>query len=200
MTTIVVVKKLGQVAIAADTMTKYGSYTNERAAYIVNHEKIFQIGHSYIALSGPATADLAIRDFFARKGSHVKLATPLEIFRIWNELHLVLKDEYFLNPAKEQDDSFESSRSRVLIANPHGIFGVDSYRFVQEFTKFYAYGSGSEFAMGALFAAYDSDRSASELATLAVKAAAEFDDATGEPITTYSLALKKGKARRSQSS
>lgn len=195
MTTIVVVKKHGQVAIAADTLTKYGDYTNERATYIVNHEKIFHTNGNYIALSGPATADLAIREFFARKGSKLELNTPLEIFRVWNELHQVLKDEYFLNPTKDTEDSFESSRSRALIANAHGIFGVDSYRFVQEFTKFYAYGSGNEFALGALFSAYDSEFSAVELATLAVKAAAEFDDATAEPITAFALNLKQRKAK-----
>jgi ATP-dependent HslUV protease, peptidase subunit HslV len=195
MTTIVVVKKLGQVAIAADTLTKYGSYTNERAEYIVNHEKIFLVGDSYIGLSGAATADLAVRDFFMRKYREAKLHTPIEIFRVWNELHQILKEEFFLNPTKEQEDSFESSRMRVLIANPQGIFGVDSYRFVQEFTKFYAYGSGSEFALGALFAAYNSDLSAEELATLGVKAAAEFDDATGLPLTSYSLSLKKAKGK-----
>lgn len=195
MTTIVVVKKLGQVAIAADTLTKYGSYTNERAEYIVNHEKIFRVGDSYIGLSGSATADLAVRDFFMRKYREAKLHTPIEIFRVWNELHQILKEEFFLNPLKEQDDSFESSRTRALIANPQGIFGVDSYRFVQEFTKFYAYGSGSEFALGALFAAYDSKLSAEELATLGVKAAAEFDDATGLPLTSYSLSVKKAKGK-----
>ena len=195
MTTIVVVKKLGRVAIAADTLTKYGNYTNERAAYIVNHEKIFPVGDSYIALSGSATVDLAIRDFFARKNKSIKLHTPLEIFRVWNELHLSLKNDYFLNPNKDQDDSFESSRSSALIANPHGIFGIDSYRYAQEYTKFYACGSGSEFALGALFAAYDSELSAADLATLGVKAAAEFDDATGEPITNFSLNLKKGRAK-----
>lgn len=191
MTTIVVVKKHGQVAIAADTLTKYGSYTNERAEYIVNHEKIFQVGDSYVGLSGSATADLATRDYFARKGKAVKLHSPLAIFRVWNELHQSLKNDYFLNPTKDQDDSFESSRSSTLIANAYGIFGIDSYRYAQEYTKFYACGSGSEFALGALFAAYNSELTALELATLAVKAAAEFDDATGEPITSFSLALKK---------
>jgi ATP-dependent HslUV protease, peptidase subunit HslV len=193
MTTIVVVKKAGQIAIAADTLTKYGDYTKESATYIVNHEKIFQVGESYIALSGSATADLAIREFFMRKGAKVKLTTAVEIFRVWNELHKILKDKYFLNPSKHEDDSFESSRSRALIANPHGIFGVDSYRYVQEFTKFYAYGSGSDFALGALFAAYDTNRSAVEVAELAVQAATEFDDSTGTPIQTFTLKLKKSK-------
>ena len=71
MTTIVVVKKAGQIAIAADTLTKYGHYTKESATYIVNHEKIFQVGESYIALSGSATADLAIREFFTRKSAKI---------------------------------------------------------------------------------------------------------------------------------
>ncbi len=187
MTTIVVVKKAGQIAIAADTLTKYGDYTKESATYIVNHEKIFRVGENYIALSGCATADIAIREYFARKKSKIKLTSPTEIFRVWNDLHKVLKDKYFLNPSRHEDDSFESSRSRALIANPYGIFGVDSYRYVQEYTKFYAYGSGGEFALGALFAAYNSERTAEEIAKYAVEAAIEFDDSTGFPINTFSL-------------
>jgi ATP-dependent HslUV protease, peptidase subunit HslV len=193
MTTIVVVKKAGQIAIAADTLTKYGDYTKESATYIVNHQKIFRVGENYIALSGSATADIAIREYFTRKKNKVKLTNTTEIFRVWNNLHKILKDKYFLNPSRHEDDSFESSRSRALIANPHGIFGVDSYRYVQEFTKFYAYGSGSDFALGALFAAYDTDRTAEEIANYAVEAAIEFDDSTGLPINSFSIHLRENK-------
>lgn len=196
MTTIVVVKKAGDITIAADTLTKYGSYTNESAEYIVNHEKIFRVGENYIGLSGSATADLAIREFFASRKNKVSLTTPSEIFRVWNELHQILKEEYFMNPSKDNDDSFETSRSHALIANSHGIFGVDSCRFVQEYTKFYAYGSGSEFALGALYAIYSEKNSAEDIALKALQAAAEFDDATGAPFTKYTMKMKASKSAK----
>src|SRR3954462_9133064 len=52
MTTIAVVRKNGYAAIAADTMTKWGT-GKETASYIVNHGKIFQVGNTYSA--SPAT-------------------------------------------------------------------------------------------------------------------------------------------------
>ena len=62
----------------------------------------------------------------------------------------------------------------VLIANRHGIFGVGADRAVQEFAKFYAFGYGCEYALGAMFAAYeDPARSAEDVARLGVEAAAE---------------------------
>ncbi len=43
MTTVAVVRKEGVAAIAADTLTKWGS-AKESAVYIANHEKILQRG------------------------------------------------------------------------------------------------------------------------------------------------------------
>ncbi len=80
----------------------------------------------------------------------------------------------------------------VLIANPHGIFGVSGHRTVQEFSRFYAYGSGSDYALGALYSAYDdTGRDAEQLARHAVEAAAEFDDGTGLPITSFTVRLQR---------
>lgn len=91
----------------------------------------------------------------------------------------------------EKDDTIESSKFDVLIANPHGIFGVGAHRTVQEYRKFYAIGSGTDLALGAMYAAYDDRRlSAERVARLAIEAAAEFDDATGMPVVSHSVKLK----------
>ncbi len=186
MTTIAVVKKAGQIAIAADTLTKWGS-GKESAAYIVNSSKLLRVGESRIAVSGNATVKHILDDYFA---AHDRQATPLgsvqEIFAAWQKLHKVLKDEYFIRPEESQEDALESSRMDVLIANPHGIFGVSGLRTVQEFSRFYAYGTGTDYALGALWAAYDRpELGAERLARLAVEAAAEFDDGTGLPIECH---------------
>ena len=64
---------------------------------------------------------------------------------MWNVLHGVLKEHYYLQTGEDKEEDLESSRMDVLIANPRGIFGVAAHRTVQEFSKFYAYGSGSAF-------------------------------------------------------
>ncbi|HEX8457657.1 MAG TPA: hypothetical protein VF656_10190 [Pyrinomonadaceae bacterium] len=191
MTSIAVVKKDGYVAIAADTLTKWG-YAKESAEYVVNNEKIFRAGGGYVGVSGSVAAELALRIIFKRLGSKSKLNNVTDIFTTWNRIHRTLKDEFFLNAHDSDDRSFETSRMNVLIANPYGIFGIGEYRSVQEFAKFYAYGSGNEYAQGAMYAVYqEAGMSAEEIARRGVEAAAEFDEDTGLPITSYVLKLRK---------
>ena len=45
MSTIVVIRKAGMGAICADTLTKWGT-VKETADYVLNHEKIIQIGEN----------------------------------------------------------------------------------------------------------------------------------------------------------
>jgi ATP-dependent protease HslVU (ClpYQ) peptidase subunit len=190
MTTIAVVKKGTVAAIAADTLTKWGS-AKETARYIANSEKILRVGESYVAVTGNATFKLILRDYFEEEAGQVHLDSPAEIFKSWNRLHSVLKERYFLLPEEDKEDALESSRMDVLILNPSGIFGVSGQRTVQEFSKFYAYGSGSDYALGALWSIYDrSNLGALELARKAIEAAAEFDDGTALPVQAYAVRLK----------
>jgi ATP-dependent HslUV protease, peptidase subunit HslV len=188
MTTIAVVRKNGIGAIAADTLTKWGS-AKESATYIANHEKILAVGDSYIGITGSATFKLILKDYFSG-GGEVRLANPAEIFRTWNRLHAALKERYYVLPEEDKEDALESSRLDVLILNPHGIFGVSGHRTVQEFSRFYAYGTGSDYALGALYSTYsDPARDAMDLARHAIETAAEFDDCTGLPLTGHSLRM-----------
>lgn len=185
MSTVTVVRRNGQIAIAADTLTKWGG-GKETADYIVNHQKLLQVGDSWLGITGPATAQLILEDYFSGLESAPELATPLEIFRAWNQLHGAMKDNYFLQVEEDKEDEVESTRIDVLIANPHGIFGVSAHRTVQEFSKFYAYGSGSPYALGAMFAAWDDpDKGAAEIARIGVAAAVEFHDESGLPIAVH---------------
>jgi ATP-dependent HslUV protease subunit HslV len=191
MTTIAVVRKNGYVAIAADTMTKWGS-GKETADYIVNNHKTFKVGDTVLAITGSTTFKAILADYFARPKVEARFDNAHNIFKTWQTLHAVLKDEYFLNPGPASDDPVETTRVDVLLANKHGIFGVVAHRTVQEFAKFYAFGSGADYAMGALYATYkDKNRDAEALARLAVEAAAEFNDGTGLPCTSYRIKLVK---------
>ena len=191
MTTIAVVRKNGYAAIAADTMTKWGS-GKETAEYIVNHGKIFRVGNTFLGVTGNATFQAILRDYFARPRVYARFDTPLEIFKTWQKLHATLKQDYYLVAGHGEDDAIESSRMDVLIANASGIFGVAAHRTVQEFSKFYAFGSGGDVALGAMYAIYgDAKRSAEDIARFAIEGAAEFDDSTGAPVTSYTLKLRK---------
>jgi ATP-dependent HslUV protease subunit HslV len=192
MTTVTVVKKEGRIAIAADTLTKWGG-GKESADYVANHEKIILIGESYVAITGSATFKLILADYFSTLDATPKLDSASDIFRIWNTMHGALKEQYYLQTGEDKEEDLESSRMDVLIANPRGIFGVAAHRTVQEFSRFYAYGSGSSYALGAMYAAYRAPSyDAEAVARLGVAAAAEFHDETGLPIQSFSLALQEG--------
>lgn len=190
MTTITVVRKGGVAAIAADTLTKWGS-GKESAKYIANSEKILKVGANYVAVTGNATFKLILKDYFEEQGKDVNLSNPVEIFRTWSRLHVALKERYFLMPEEDKEDALESSRMDVLIANAHGIFGVSGHRTVQEFSRFYAYGSGSDYALGAMWADYDrKGMSAAQIARRSIEATADFDDGTGLPVQAHTIRLR----------
>jgi ATP-dependent HslUV protease subunit HslV len=190
MSTIVAVTKDGFAAIAADSLTTWGS-AKDSAEYVSGNQKIIQVGDSYLAISGPASAKLALKDYFGPK-SDVDLTSVDAIFVTWLELHAALKKQYFLDPHENESDAFESTRLDVLIANPAGIFGVSAHRAVQQFSKFYAYGSGWQHALGAMYAVYPQPgRPAEEIARIGIAAAAEFDTDTGLPVVSHTLPLAR---------
>lgn len=187
MSTIVVVKKDGDAVIAADTLTTCGN-TKESAEYIVNHEKIFKYKGNYVGVSGSATLQIAVEDILSRSRQNIVLGNTADIFRFGLSLHKSLKEEYFLLADDEED--FETLRGDLLIANQNGIFGLSSYRFVQEYSKFYANGSGFEYALGAMFTVYkDNEKSAQDIAEIGVKAGIEFDNNSASPISFHTLKL-----------
>lgn len=191
MTTVTVVKKNGRIAIAADTLTKWGG-GKESADYVANHEKIIRVGDSFVAITGSATFKLILTDYFATLDAPPALDSTQEIFRVWNQMHPVLKEQYYLQTGEDKEEDLESSRMDVLIANSRGIFGVAAHRTVQEFSRFYAYGSGSPYALGAMYAAYRAPSlDADAVARLGVMAAAEFHDETGLPVQSFVIDIEE---------
>jgi ATP-dependent HslUV protease, peptidase subunit HslV len=190
-TTIAVVRKNGYAAIAADTMTKWGT-GKETAEYIINHCKILKVGGSYIGVTGSATFKTILQDYFGRSRAYARFDTPFDIFRTWQKLHSALKQDYYLVTGHSEEDALESTRMDALIINARGIFGVAAHRTVQEFSKFYAFGSGGDFAMGSMHSTYsEQSRSAENVARAAIEAAAEFDDSTGVPVTSFTVKLAR---------
>jgi ATP-dependent protease HslVU (ClpYQ) peptidase subunit len=189
MSTIVVVRKNGIASIGADTLTTLGS-TLESAKYIVNSSKIEHIGESYFASVGHASFGLILSSYFSKSDVEPDLDSPRAIFEMARSLHISLKEDYFLNPTEDAEDPFESLQHQIFIANSHGIFGLYALRSVQEYSRFYAFGSGYKFALGAMHAVYNSTMNSEEIAYAGLMASAEFDDATSEPLEIRTVALK----------
>ena len=188
MTTCVVVKKDNQIAIACDSLVTFGD-TRLSNAYEANN-KIFQVGDSYITLAGTAAHFPVMRKLMTDMGEDCKLATREQVFETFSKVHHLLKENYFLNTKEDEDDPYESSQITTLIANPHGIFGVYSYREVFSFDRFWGIGSGRNFALGAMYAVFDQGGSARDIAEVGVRAGAEFDKSSSAPFQIISFATQ----------
>jgi len=187
MSTIVVVKKKGRACIAADTLVSWGG-TKMSAHYIADMTKIVQVGDTFLGITGAAVHQQVIENYFGRCESY-SFANPKDIFETWREFHKALKSDYFLSAGEDKDVPYEQSHMHVLLANPHGIFGVYSLRSVDEYSKYWAFGSGTDYALGALFCAYDRYDKVEDIARAAIEAAAEFDNASALPMTVHSVDL-----------
>lgn len=194
MTTVVVVKKAGSVAIAADTLVTFGD-TRLGHRYEPN-SKIFKVdavgGPSYIGMAGTVAHFPVLRKAMAAlPKEELKLGSKDEVFDTFTKLHPLLKETFFLQTKEEDNDPYESSQFSVVVANACGIYGLYSYREVFEFNEFWAIGSGRNFALGAMHATWGSAKTAREQATIGVNAGCEFDRNSAPPLDIFTLKLKK---------
>jgi ATP-dependent HslUV protease subunit HslV len=189
MTTVVVVRKAGQVAIAGDSLVTFGD-TRLAHGYEAN-EKLFKVGESWVGMSG-TTAHFPVlrRALSSLTPDELKLGSRDEVFDTFLRLHPKLKDTFYLNTKEEDSDPYESSQFTALIANTAGIFGVYSYREVFEFDRFWGIGTGRGFALGAMYAAYDKAKTAKEIAEIGVRAGCEFDKNSSGPVRVHMIKLK----------
>ncbi|MGE5339792.1 MAG: MFS transporter [Gemmatimonadota bacterium] len=187
MTTIVVVKKNREIAIASDALVTFGE-TRLPHGYEVN-EKIITVGDSYIGLAGSTAHFAVLADALRGMGADCRLGGRMEIFATFQKLHALLKEKYFLNPKEDESDPYESSQITAVIANASGIYGVYSYREVFSFDKFWGIGSGRNFALGAMYAVYDRGGSARQIAEIGVMAGCEFDKSSALPVRVFDFPM-----------
>ena len=144
----------------ADGLTTFGD-TRLHRSYKGEHDKILTVGDSWIGICGSSAHHLVFTHVLTLL-ENPKFGSRMEVYETFRRLHPLLKEHAYLNPKEEEDDPYESSQITALIANPTGIYGVYSYREVFEFDRFWGVGSGRNFALGAMYAAYDTDMNAAD--------------------------------------
>jgi ATP-dependent protease HslVU (ClpYQ) peptidase subunit len=188
MTTLVAVRKNDEIAIAADSLTTFGD-TRLSAEFDRTPDKIIKYRETFIGLCGSAAHQLVFESLLAKHGD-LDFADKAGIFETFRKLHPILKEQHFLNPKEEEDDPYESTQITALVANRHGIFGVYSMREVFEYTRFWAAGTGREFALGAMHTQYARLRTAEAIARAGIEAGTTFDKNSGLPLTLYTIAVE----------
>lgn len=182
MSTVVVVRKNGVACIAADSLTTYGDLKLS-ADYDSHSEKIQTFDGTHLAIVGSAAHTLVIESLLNDEEFFPDFSDRAAIFKTFSEVHKELKESYFLNTKDDEDDPYESSHIDALAVNKHGIFGIFAMREVYEYSSFWATGSGSPYALGAMHAVYDRYDSAQSIAEAGVAAGAAFDNASSLPMT-----------------
>lgn len=194
MSTITVVRKGDQLAIAADALTTFDDTRlppdNDAAP-----EKIVAVetplGPAYVGVVGFTAHHLVLQDALEAMPD-ADLLSRRGIFETFRRLHPVLKDDYYLLPESGQEgDPYESTQISLLVCAPTGIFGVYDMREVHAFERYWSMGSGYAFALGAMHARYgDADLDAGALAALGVEAGCTFDRSSAPPVQTFTLDLQ----------
>ena len=187
MATVVVAKKNGQVALAADSLVTFGD--TKLAPDLEANHKLFEVNGSWFGLAGTMAHFPVMKSALAALGEDLKLRNRDEVFNTFRTVHELLKEKYFLNTKEDDDDPYESMQVTCLIANTTGIYGVYSYREVFSFDKFWGLGSGRNFALGAMHYAYPKLKTAEAIARAGVEAGAALDKSSALPYRMQVLEL-----------
>lgn len=188
MSTIIVAQKNGVACIGADTMSSLGSL-RQKAHHIVNKTKITRQGDSYIGLTGTSSSLVVMNSYFANPERPRDFSSTDAIFETFRHAHHWMKAEYFMATMPDKGEEYETTQFYGLIANPHGIFALYSYRSAQQFHKFWAAGSGRDFALGAMQTVYDQMDNVVDIVKAGLQASAEFDSATAGPFEIHTCDL-----------
>lgn len=188
MSIVVAVKKNNRICIAADTQSSRGS-TKVSSRHVKDHQKIYKAGDSYIGAVGWQAVVQIIEHVILTEPEMLDLSSRTSIFESLLALHGFLKEKYFIETKENEEQPVESNQISCMIINRNGIFEIDSYREVHEMNEFWAIGSGCNFALGAMNTLYHRDFTAEEIAAEGVKAAAEFDDGCGLPMSLKSIQI-----------
>jgi ATP-dependent protease HslVU (ClpYQ) peptidase subunit len=182
MSVVVIVRKEGEIAIASDRLTSRGSVVLG-TEYKVEHPKLIKYHDTWIGCASDDMAVHMIRHALHHSEEEFLFDSVENIYTSMLKLHEILKKRYYLDPKYRHTpkQTVESLNISLLIANSSGIYGVDEDKDIQQFSKFWAAGSGGMFAIGAMYHVYDK-YDAAKIAELGVVSACEFDEGSALPI------------------
>ena len=190
MSTLVMVEKDGVACMAAETLTSFGD-RKQYAKYTVRPEKILRVGEAFLGTVGLVVTRGVLESVFAAGLPLPEIQSEIELFEYARKLHAKLKDEYFMNTGDASDDAYESTQMTLFLMNRFGLFGLYANRTVEQYRRFTAVGSGAEYALGAMYGAYELDAEPEDIARIGVEAGAEFDQASHGPITIKKIKLDR---------
>jgi len=189
MSIVCAVIKNNAIAIACDTQVSQGSL-NVGSKYLTQASKLYLVGDNIIGLVGWGAMADSLEHLMQKDPELFDFSDRFEGYSSLLKIHKKLKKGYFLQTSEGDDEQpLESSQFDVLLINKEGLYEIGSLREYNQFSRFWAVGSGRSYALGAIFSHYDSDLSALELVEIGVKAACEFNDSCSLPLFSEVLEI-----------
>jgi ATP-dependent protease HslVU (ClpYQ) peptidase subunit len=188
MSIIVAVTKGGQTVMAADSLTSFGDGLRVPPNNC-SVAKIRRVNGSLLGAAGWGIYDCIV-DHFLAGNQPAELGDQREIFSFFLALWKALHDRYpFVNDqAHSRDTPFGDLDATFLVANRGGIFKVSHDMDVCRFNRYFAIGSGADYALGAMFNLYEGGDDAAAIARRAVLTAIEFDMHCGGDVLVEDVA------------
>ena len=117
MTTVVVVRKAGQVAIAADTLVTFGD--TRLTHRLEDNSKIFKVdtpgGVTYIGMAGTVAHFPVLRKALADlPREQLRLSSKADVFETFMRLHPILKEKFFLQTKEDDGDPMLGASKNVF--------------------------------------------------------------------------------------
>ncbi|MCH9006624.1 hypothetical protein IIA29_01245 [candidate division KSB1 bacterium] len=190
MSVVVGVKIDDSISIACDTQSSRGSL-KILDTYMSNHTKIFKFNESLIGITGWFALEQIFHHVLTTKPEILDFSSRVSIFESLLKIQGVFEEEYFVETSENDDQPVSSNQLTAIILNRHGLFDIDSYREVNQFTRFWAIGSGQELALGAMHALHGKGCSAKEIAGAGVQAACDFNDGCSAPINIETMQVEE---------
>ena len=175
MSIVVAVKNNERVVIASDSQTSFGDHS-----IIEGNGKLIRTGDNIIGLAGWGIYSNLFQIYL--QGNPLSLArSEIDVFQFFVDFWKVLKSDYTFVSDKSTtcESPFAELDSTFIVATPKDIFYVADDMSVVKFSEFYAIGSGSSFALGALRVIYGDDYSTEEMAKKAVEVSIGFNNSCG---------------------
>jgi len=182
----VAIQKNRSLVLGTDSQCTFGDL---RVPQNVVASKIRQVGAAYLAATGWGIYDDILNDYLLRT-KNADLSSRPAVFAFfmafWKELHEhypFVKDQ----PEDGEHSPFGDLDASFLIVSPQGIFHVSGNMTVTEFARYYAIGSGCEYALGAASVLYGTEADSKTICREAVEAAIEFNIYCGGDVDIVEL-------------
>ncbi|MFN0136275.1 MAG: hypothetical protein ACKVS9_09185 [Phycisphaerae bacterium] len=154
-------------------------------------QKVLRVGDNWIGVAG-LSVYYNLLDHWSATARVPILRTERDVLGMFLKLLKALRSSYhFVNDQSDSDSPspFSDFSAEFLVVNAHGMFIAKEILSITSYDSYCAIGSGSPFAEAAAFSLYDRLSTAREIAHESMKAALEFDRASGGPVESVSISV-----------